>query len=102
MKIIKTLTEMIEEELDGAKEYAKLALEHKADNPSLANTFHEIATQEMRHVDMLHNEVVSIIKKRRESHGEPPAHMMAIYEWEHKKQIEHSAEVHRLMDMYRS
>lgn len=102
MKIIKTLSELIEEELEFAETYARLAVEHKEENPSLASTFHEIATQELRHVDMLHGEVVSLIKKHRETHGEPPAPMMAIYEWQHKKEISHTSEVKRLLEMYRT
>lgn len=102
MKIIKKLSEMIEEELDGAEHYAIMAVEHKEDHPSLASTLHEIVTQELRHVDMLHGEVVALIKKHRETHGEPPAPMMAIYEWEHKKEIEHTAEIKRLLEMYRN
>ena len=102
MKIIKILSEQIEEELDGAESYARLAVEYKEDNPPLSSTYHEIATQELRHVDMLHNEVVALIKKHRETHGEPPAPMMAIYEWQHKKEIEHTADIKRLLDMWRS
>ena len=101
MKIIQKLSEMIEDELEGAEQYAKCALEHKEDNPALASVFYDIANQEMRHVDMLHDQVVTIIKKHREQHGEPPAPMMAVYEYLHKKHIEKAAEVKHYLEMYK-
>lgn len=101
MKIIQKLSEMIEEELEGAEEYAKCALEYKDENPTLANVFYDIANQEMRHVNMLHDQVVAIIKKHREQHGEPPAPMMAVYEYLHKKHIEEAAEVKNYLEMYK-
>ena len=36
MKIIKTLEELIEEEVHDTKKYAKLAVEYKDENPALA------------------------------------------------------------------
>lgn len=101
MKVIKHLSEMIEEELEGAENYAKSAIEYKDEMPSLADVFYEISTQEMRHVNMLHDKVAEIIKNHRAEHGEPPAAMMAIYEWEHKKQIEKAKAVKILQSQYR-
>lgn len=101
MKIIKTLYEMIEEELDGAEEYAKLAVHYKEENASLADAFYEISMQEMTHVNRLHDEVVKIIKKYREKHGNPPPEMQAIYDWQHEKQIEEAKEVKILQNHYR-
>ena len=101
MKIIKELSEMIEEELDGAENYARCALKHKEDSPALSNVFYEISTQEMRHVHMLHDEVVKLIKTHREKHGEPPAAMMAVYEWEHNRQIERSQKIKILQNQFR-
>ena len=102
MKIIKELSEMIEEELDGAENYARCALKHKEDSPALSNVFYEISTQEMRHVHMLHDEVVKLIKTHREKHGEPPAAMMAVYEYVHKKHIDKLAEAKRYQELYRN
>jgi Mn-containing catalase len=101
MKIIKKLSEMIEDELEGAEEYAKCALEYREEDPALANVFFDIANQEMRHVNMLHDQVATIIKKHRDIHGEPPAPMMAVYEYLHGKHIEKAAEVKRYLEMYK-
>lgn len=101
MKIIKTLTDMIEDELEGAEHYAECALMYKEDHPQLANTLYEISTQEMRHVNLLHEEVVAVIKKHREAHGEPPAAMLEIYEWVHIRQIEIAKEIKILQSQFR-
>ena len=102
MKLIKKLTEMIEEELESAEDYAKAAVEHKESEPALASTFYEIATQEMHHVNLLHDRVADIIRKHRDQHGEPPAPMMAVYEYLHGKHIDKAAEVRRYLDMYKA
>lgn len=101
MKIIQEISEMIDDELQGAEEYAEWALKLREENPGLANAFYDIANQEMNHVNILHEQVVRIIKMHREKNGEPPAAMMAVYDYLHKKQIEEAAEVRRLLEMYR-
>lgn len=101
MKIIKELSEMIEEELDGAENYVRHALMVKSEHPSLADVFYNISTQEMHHVDMLHDEVTKIIKAHREASGSPPEAMLAVYNWIHARQIEDSKAVKILQAEYR-
>ena len=101
MKIIKTISEMIEDELEGAEEYAKCALQYRTDNPTLAKTFYDIATDEMRHVDLLHAEVVRLIEMHRKTAGEPPAAMQAVYDYLHERQIEEANEVRMYLAQYR-
>lgn len=88
MKIIKELSEMIEEELDGAEEYARQAVSMKETHPSLAKTFYDISNDEMRHINLLHDEVKKIIETHRKEKGDPPAVMMAVYEYLHNRHIE--------------
>jgi bacterioferritin (cytochrome b1) len=101
MKIIKELTELVEEELEDAEKYIKLAFAHKDDNASLAKTFYELSTQEMNHVAMLHEEVVKIIEEHRKIKGDPPAAMMAVYDYLHKKHIDKASEIKVLQAEYR-
>ena len=102
MKLIRTLEEMIEEEIHDVKKYAKLASEVKAEYPSLAQTLYTLSTQEDTHQSALHSEVVKIIENYRKNNGEPPAAMMAVYEYIHQKHIEHLAEAHRYQDIFKS
>ena len=101
MKLIKELTERIEEEIDGAEEYAKEAIKLKLEHPSLAKTLYDISNQEMSHIDMLHAEVVKLIEEHRRMHGEPPAPMMAVYEYLHERHIEKVNTVKLLQAEYR-
>lgn len=101
MKIIKTLEDLIEEEIHDVKKYAKLAVEFKEEHPALAQVFYNLSTQEDTHQAALHTEVVKIIEEHRRTHGEPPAAMMAVYEYVHKKHIDALAEARTYQEMYK-
>lgn len=101
MKVIKVLSDKIKEELYDAKSYAKMAIEYKEEWPELSRTLYNISTQEMEHMNLLHNEVSAIIRKYRETKGEPPVEMIAVYDYLHKEQIDMAAEVKTLQNMYK-
>lgn len=102
MKLIRDLEEYIEEEIHDIKKYAKMASELKQDHPTLAQVLYNISTQEDGHQAALHNEVVKIIEEHRRTHGEPPAAMMAVYDYLHKKHIDKLAEARQYQDVYKS
>ena len=101
MKIIKVLSDKIKDELHDAKDYAEMANEYKTEYPELSRTLYNISTQEMEHMNLLHNEVAKIIAKYRETNGEPPANMLAVYDYLHKEQIDKALEVKMLQSMFR-
>ena len=101
MKIIEKLSNMIEDEMNDAEKYAKCALKYKDERPSLGQTFHALSIDEMKHKDMLHDEVVKIINEFRASGTEVPADMQAVYDYLHKKHIDRATEIKIIIESYR-
>ena len=102
MKLIEKLSEKISEEIHDAKCYVKMAMEYRDEYPDMARTLYGISLEEMDHMSRLHNVVVDIIEKYRKTNGEPPAAMMAVYDYLHKKQIDKATEVKSMQDMYKA
>ena len=101
MKLIQCLTDNIHEELADSRKYAELALKYKEINPNIARIFHTLSQNEMEHASLLHEAVSDVIVDYRKNTGEPPADMMAIYNYLHEKEIEKAADVKRLQAMFR-
>lgn len=102
MKIIKAISEMIEDEIEGALDYARKSCEWKGEYPKLAAAMLDLSHEELTHISRLHDEVVRPIEKYRQEKGEPPADMMAVYDYLHKQHIGKVAEIKRYQDMYKS
>lgn len=101
MKIIEHLSDLINEEIDGACNYAKLALKYKEERPQLAQTFYNLTVDEMKHIDMLHDEVVKIINDHKTTGAEVPVEMQAVYDYVHAKQIDRVHNIKVYMDQYK-
>ena len=102
MKIIQTVSDLINEELDDACRYAKLANETKDEYRSLSETFFGLSQEEMRHSATLHGEVTKLIESYRREHGEPPENMKAVYDYLHQKSIDKAEKVKRYQQLYQS
>ena len=100
MKLIETLSEKISEEICDAKSYAEMAIENREAYPDLAQTLYELSVEEMGHMSRLHTAVTAIIEQYRKEKGEPPAAMMAVYEYLHKQQIGKAAEAKAMQSLY--
>ena len=101
MKLIKTLEEMIDDEIHDVKKYAKMAAKVKDEHPALARVLYDISVQEVAHQALLHSDVVKIIEAHRRTNGEPPTPMMAVYEYLHNRHIEELVEARQYQNMYK-
>lgn len=101
MKIIKVIVEQIEDEVEGAEEYAKLATQYKTEDKALADMYFDIANQELMHVDKLHSQVVKYIQQYKTTGKEIPASMQAVWDWEHEKIVDNVTRIKLMLDMYK-
>lgn len=102
MKLIRDLEELIDDEIHDVKKYAKMAAEVKHEHPTLAQVLFTISVQEDGHQAAIHSEVVKIIEEYQKTHGEPPAAMMAVYEYLHKRSIDKLADARRYLEVYKT
>lgn len=101
MQIIKEMSKQIEAEIHDADEYIHSALRLKDEHPDIAAMYYKLSEDELGHVSKLHDSVAGQIREYRNKHGEPPAAMLAVYNYLHDKHIEDAAAVKSAQDLYR-
>jgi len=101
MKDIELLADHIAEELNDAETYIRLALEYKDSHPNMGKIFYDLSVEEMNHANALHKQSVQLIDEYRRTQGEPPENMQAIYDYLHKKHMEHAHEIRMWQDSYK-
>ena len=78
-----------------------MAIEWKDKQPDAAEVFSELSAEELGHMEKLHEIVTDLIKNYREENGDPPAGMMALYDYMHEQNIENTMRVKVKQAMYR-
>ena len=101
MKLIEQLSEYIDEEIEDAMKYIKCALAYKDENVSLAELYARLAEEEMKHMMLLHNQVVLIIEDYKRKNGEPPEAMKTVYDILHRRHIDKAAEAKAAIALYK-
>ena len=99
MTKIKKLADEISEELDSAKEYAENHLMYKAKgNDEWSKRFFEMANDELKHADYLHDLAVAEIDELRKVYT-PPQEMLEKWDADHKKYVEKAAWIKQMLAM---
>lgn len=99
MTIIKKYVEHIEEELEGAKDYAEKYVEHKVWNDmTKANKYKEMAHDELRHAMTIHEFATEQVHEISKVYT-PPVEMMEKWEKAHKEYVEKVAWIRQMLNM---
>lgn len=98
MKRIKQLVDCIDEELEGAKDYAEMYLQLKADGNGMQSKFKDMAMDELRHAGYVHDYATEQINKL-ETVYTPPVEMAEEWERSHRKYVEKAAWVRQMLTM---
>ena len=99
MKLIKQYVEGIEEELEGAKEYAEKYVEAKVKgDANKSNRYKEMASDELKHSSYIHewavNEIASLSKVYT-----PPVKMQKKWDEAHVRYVEKVAWIKQMLAM---
>lgn len=100
MEIIRKISEKIDDELMDAEKYIKCAFKVKLEFPQLADTYYQLSLEEMKHVTMLHDQVVRIIEVYKQNHPVPEG-MQVLYDYLHNRQIKWAAKIKSKQDEYK-
>jgi ferritin len=99
MRSIKKYVDHINEEIEGAKEYAENYIEWKArGNIQRANSYRDMAQDELNHAMNIHEFAVKDIEELKKVYT-PPIAMLEKWEHEHKRFIEEVAHVKQILSM---
>lgn len=99
MTKIKSQVDNILDEVCGAKDYAECYVESKAKgNTQWANRYKEMAQDELKHANYLHEKVVADIEELKKVYT-PPQEMMDKWEHDHREYVEKSAWVKQMLTM---
>ena len=101
MKKIEKLEKQIHEEYGDAEKYITCALLNKDEDLSLAELYYQLANEEVKHADRLHDMVVRTIDEYKREKGEPPKEMMTIYNILHERDIEYATKVKMMIQQYK-
>lgn len=102
MVIIEKLTEMMEEELDDSEKYIRCALDKREEYPAVAEVFYKLSEEEIKHMEMLHDQTTAIINQYKKANGAPPEAMMTVYKILHKRLINHLTEIRAMQNVYKN
>lgn len=99
---IMKLCDLIEDELEGAKKYIKLAIKMKGQDKTTADTFYNMSAAEISHAENLGNMATKEIQSAKDAGEDIKAVAQCVYDWEKGKHVDKMAELKNMMAMYKS
>ena len=101
MKKIKRLSDHIREELEDADEYIRQALECKETDKTIADVYANLAGEELKHADILHEQVVKAINAYKAVNGDPPENMQVRYDILHEIHVADAQRIKLKIKLYK-
>ena len=99
MKSIKKYVELLDKEIEGAKDYAEKYVECKAKgNMHRANRFKEMAEDELKHSAYIHEMAVQEIEELKKVYT-PPIEMQKKWDEAHKEYVERVAWIKQMLTL---
>lgn len=99
MTKIKKSVDAIDEELEGAKDYAEKYVECKASgNTQWANRYKEMAQDELKHANYIHDKAVADIEEINKVY-KPTVEMQEKWDKSHKEYVERTAWIKQMLAM---
>ena len=96
MKFLEDMAERMDDELDGAEEYAVAALHKKESHPALAKHYHDMAMDELRHASYFNDAAEEYVK----AHPDKPE-LKHVWEFVKRHADREIAEVDKMLAKYR-
>lgn len=100
MKLIEKMSDQIEEEICDARKYIECALKLKENYQQISKMYYDLANEEIKHAEKIHEAVMELIEDYKEQHDAPPSHMMYVYQYLHDKHVDREQEVKILIGSY--
>lgn len=99
MKMIKDLVDKIDEELEGAKNYAEMYVEYKAKgDTAMASKFHSMAEDEIKHAMIIHDLATKTIEEVGKVFTAPPE-MQEAWNKSHVAYVDKTAWIRKMMEI---
>ena len=99
MRTIKEYVDELKEEIEGAENYAEKYVECKAaGHIERANKYKEMARDELRHAENIHQWAVAKIEEVSKIYT-PPAEMEEAWRKAHKEYVKHVAEIKIMLEI---
>lgn len=99
MRAIKKYVEMIDEEIESAKDYAEKYVEYKAKGDmTRANRYKEMANDELKHSNYIHEWAVKEIEEISKVYT-PPVEMQEAWSKAHKEYVEKVAWIKQMLSL---
>lgn len=100
MREIKDMSYQIKEELEGAKNYAKLAVAAKESGDMAAGKmYYDMANDELKHAMNIHGMAVKMIEEKRKT-VTPPQYMLDMWKDEHDYYMEETAKTKYMLSEF--